>query len=158
MMSKKMSIRKLLCRRALPMTGVALAVVVLAALGMASLAAAESEAVTVVKTASPGQVPRGSLVLYTALFENTGASSVDLIIIRDTLPTAFRFLSMGGGSDIHDIPDGTTGTIVWNTGPYPVGAGADPAPGVQRLGRCSVERRSVLQPGAGRSVNRRDGL
>jgi uncharacterized repeat protein (TIGR01451 family) len=106
------------------MAGVALAVVVLAALGMARLAAAQSEAVTVTKTASPGQAPRGSIVLYTALFENTGASSVDLIIIRDTLPDGFTFLSMGGGSDIHDAPSGTTGTIVWNTGPYPVAAGA----------------------------------
>jgi len=123
MLKKRFSIQRLLCRRAIPIAGVALAVVVLAALGMATLAAAQPEAVTVTKTASPNQVPRGSLVLYTALFENTGAETVNLNQIRDTLPAGFSFVSMGGGSDITDPPSGTTGTIVWNTGPYPVGAG-----------------------------------
>jgi len=117
----RMSIRNLLRRRGLPVAGVALAVV-LAALGMATLAVAESEAVTVDKTATPNQVPRGSMVLYAALFANTGGETVNLNVIRDTLPAGFTFVSMGAGSDIHDSPVGTTGTIVW-TGPYPVTAG-----------------------------------
>lgn len=122
-MVKRMSIWRFLRWRALPIVGVALAVTALAALGMATLAAAGPEAVTVIKTASPDQVPRGSLVLYAAEFVNDGGETVDLNVISDTLPSGFTFVSMGAGSDITVIPVGTTGTIVWNTGPYPVAAG-----------------------------------
>jgi len=122
MMSRRMSIQRLLCRRALPIAGVVLAVVVLAALGMATIAAAGPEAVTVTKTATPNQVPRGSIVLYAAEFVNDGAETVNLNVIRDTLPAGFSFVSMGGGSDIGN-PDQPVGNpVVW-TGPFPVAAG-----------------------------------
>jgi uncharacterized repeat protein (TIGR01451 family) len=122
MRKKVVSSQKLIGRRAFLSVGIALAMMLLAVPGFGTPAVAEPEAVTVTKTASPDQVPRGSLVLYTALFNNTGVDTVNLNVIRDTLPSGFTFVSMGGGSDIHDLPAGTTGTIVW-TGPYPVAAG-----------------------------------
>ncbi len=72
-MRDKTIFRKFICRRAFLIAGVALAVVVLAALGMGTMAAADSEAVTVTKTASPDEVPRGTPVQYTAAFVNDGA-------------------------------------------------------------------------------------
>lgn len=120
---KRMSIWRFLGRRAVSITGVALAAVMLAALGLGTLAAAESEAVTVTKTATPNQVTRGSIVLYEVDFENTGAETVYLNEIRDTLPAGFTYTSMGAGSDIGVPDDPYANPIVW-TGPFEVTAGA----------------------------------
>ncbi len=123
MMFKRMSIGRFLCRRAVSIAGVALAAVMLAALGLGTLAAAESEAVTATKTATPNQVTRGSIVLYEVDFENTGAETVYLNEIRDTLPAGFSYTSMGAGSDIGVPDDPLANPIVW-TGPFTVTAGA----------------------------------
>ena len=123
MMFKRMSIGRFLCRRAVSIAGVALAAVMLAALGLGTLAAAESEAVTATKTATPNQVIRGAIVLYEVDFENTGAETVYLNEIRDTLPAGFSYTSMGAGSNIGVPDDPLANPIVW-TGPFTVTAGA----------------------------------
>ncbi len=98
--------------------------IALATLTMTMLAAAQTPPIAVSKTASPNQVPRGSIVLYQVDLQNTGASSVDLNAITDTLPAGFTFVSMGAGSDITQSPDDPNANpIVW-TGPFPVAAGA----------------------------------
>jgi uncharacterized repeat protein (TIGR01451 family) len=93
--------------------------VALAALCLALLVSAQSPPVSAEKTASPEQVPFDDFCQYTVVFSNTSDSDVDLLVISDTLPAGFKYMTMGAGSQIDDDPDGDTGTIVWQ-GPYTV--------------------------------------
>lgn len=61
-------------------------------------------------------------VEYTVTFINRGDGKGVIQQIVDTLPGGLVFLRMLPGSDVGDIPDGTTGTIVWD-GPFEVGPG-----------------------------------
>ncbi len=96
-------------------------VVALAVLSLTLLTMAQAP-VSVKKAAVPDEVFPGEIVLYTAVFSNPTGASVDLVLISDTLPADFVYLNLGTPSDILDDPTGTTGTIVWDSGPYTVPA------------------------------------
>lgn len=81
--------------------------------------------VSVDKTASPDTVYPNDTVRYTVLFSNSSGAAVEIERITDTLPSSFLYLSLGVGSDITHNPQGTSGTIVWNQGPYSVPAGGN---------------------------------
>ncbi|MFC2037885.1 family 16 glycoside hydrolase [Chloroflexota bacterium] len=72
---------------------------------------------TATKSVSPAEVDEGGTLVYTARFVNQGHMAGVLVTIEDTLPAGFTFLGMESGSDVSNLPSGTTGTIVWN-GPY----------------------------------------
>lgn len=99
-----------------------LAVLVLGPLVGPAPAAADLQPVSATKTVDHDHVIPGDIIQYTVVFSNTSADPVDLDEIRDTLPAGFTFLGMGTG-DIIDTPVGTTGTIIWNSGPWTVAAG-----------------------------------
>lgn len=73
----------------------------------------------VTKEVAPAEVEEGETVVYTVRFVNKGHLPGILMTIEDKLPSGFTFLGMGAGSDVTNLPSGTTGTIVWN-GPYVV--------------------------------------
>jgi len=103
----------------IPLSG---ALVALAILGFVLLSSADEPPVSVEKSADQTEVLYGDHVKYTAVFSNSSASDVYLEVVSDTLPPGFTYLSMGAGSQILDDPTGTTGTIVWDSGPYLVSA------------------------------------
>lgn len=109
-------------RKRAPIISLGGLLVMLAVLSLALLVAAQGPPVSVEKTAAPDTVTPGEMVQYTVVFSNSTAAAVDIERITDTLPTDFTYVSLAGGSQIVDDPNGTTGTIVWDSGPYAVPA------------------------------------
>jgi len=122
---KKRRISRLAQRRA-PIISLAVLLGTVALLSLALLASAQQPPVEVGKTADPDTVRPNESTTYTVLFTNTTGSPVDIEEVSDTLPAGFTFQAMGtppAGEDcICDNPTGTTGTIVWDNGPYTVEA------------------------------------
>jgi uncharacterized repeat protein (TIGR01451 family) len=91
-------------------------------LSLTLLVVAQDPPVSVEKTAEPDQIFPDNPVHYRAVFSNSSDADVDLVLISDTLPVGFTYMGTAYGSDITDDPTGTTGTIVWDKGPYTVPA------------------------------------